>query len=272
MDPARSYVRFAALGDSVTYGLGDRVSEQCRGWARLLSEAIARDHHVSLCNLARPGATAADLRQEQLTDALHHRPQVASLIVGLNDTIRSTWDPSAVRTDLLYSAGMLVGQGALLLTVRFHDHSRVLGLPRWLARPMKQRIDDLNAIYDEIHQLYGGLRVDLASHPGVYDREYWSLDRLHPSEMGHRALAQEFSTLLDQRGLAFEPPALEPDGDPTTYVQELRRLAVEGVPWLARRCRDLGPALVRRALQNSRLGPHPTHRPRAAGIRLTTPR
>jgi lysophospholipase L1-like esterase len=258
MNAAPSYVRFAALGDSVTYGLGDRASGHSRGWARLLGEAIARDHHVSLCNLARPGATAADLRREQLADALHHRPQVASLIVGLNDTLRSTWDPAAVREDVLYAAGMLVGQGALLLTVRFHDHSRVFGLPRLLGRPLKQRIDDLNAIYDEIHQLYGGLRVDLESHPGIYDREFWSLDRLHPSELGHRALAHEFSALLQQHCLPFEPPALELDGDSTTYLRELHMLATEGVPWLARRCRDLGPALVRLTVQNIRPGPRLT--------------
>src|SRR5207247_1404562 len=148
MDAALTYVRFAALGDSVTYGLGDRASERFRGWARLLGEAIACDHHVSLCNVARPGATAADVRREQLTLALDHRPQVASLIVGINDTMRSTWDSAEVRDDLLYAAGRLVDEGALLLTVRFHDHSRVLGLPRWLARPMRQRIEDLNAIYD----------------------------------------------------------------------------------------------------------------------------
>lgn len=257
MSAGPTYVRIAALGDSVTYGLGDRASQRFRGWARLLGDAIGRDHHVSLCNLARPGATAADLRATQLADALHHRPHVASLVVGLNDTMRSTWDPAAVRADLLYAAGLLVGQGALLLTVRFHDHSKVFGLPRALARPMQRRIADLNAVYDEIHRLYGGLQVDLENHPGVYDREFWSVDRLHPSELGHRALAHEFAALLEQRGLAFEPPALELDGDPTTRLDELRTLAVEGVPWLARRCRDLGPSLVRRALQTARLGTHP---------------
>ena len=33
-------------------------------------------------------------------DALDHRPHLASLIVGLNDTLRSAWDPAAVRTEL----------------------------------------------------------------------------------------------------------------------------------------------------------------------------
>mgnify|MGYP006172950607 CR=1 FL=1 len=41
------------------------------------------------------------------------------------------------------TAGLLAGQGAILLTVRFHDHSRVFGLPRLLARPLQRRIDDV---------------------------------------------------------------------------------------------------------------------------------
>lgn len=264
MDTGRRYVRFAALGDSATYGLGDPASTEPRGWARLLGEAIGIEHHVSLCNVARPGATAADVRSQQLSDALDHRPHVASLVVGLNDTLRSTWDPAAVRAELLHAAGLLAGQGALLLTVRFHDHSRVFGLPRLLARPLQRRIDDLNATYDEIHATYGGLQVDLAAHPGVYDREFWTVDRLHPSEIGHRALAHEFSALLNRHGLAFEPPALELDGDPTTRLTELRTLMAEGLPWLARRLRDHGPVLLGRTLQSIRPGLRSTPAPGGA--------
>jgi lysophospholipase L1-like esterase len=263
MGTGRSYVRFAALGDSATYGLGDRASTRCRGWARLLCQAIAGDHHVSFCNLAQPGATSAEMRTRQLGEALDHRPHLASLIIGLNDTMRSSWDPAAVRADLMFAADRLVEQGALLLTVRFHDHSRVFGLPGFLARPMGRRIHDLNAIYDEIHAIWGGLQVDLASHAGIYDRKFWSIDRLHPSELGHRALAHEFSALLDQHGLTFDPPALELDGDPTTRLGELRSLVIGGVPWLARRVRDLGPPLGHRALQKAIHGAPSSHRGQA---------
>lgn len=258
MDTGPRYLRFAALGDSATYGLGDPASAQPRGWARILGEAIASEHHLSLCNLARPGATATEVRSQQLADALDHRPHIASLIVGLNDTLRAAWDPAAVRTELLHAAGLLAGQGAILLTVRFHDHSRVFGLPRLLARPLQRRIDDLNATYDEIHATYLGLQVDLAAHPGVYDREFWTVDRLHPSEIGHRALAHEFAALLNRHAVAFEPPALELDGDPTTRLTELRTLTAEALPWLARRLRDHGPVLLGRTLRSIRPGTRST--------------
>jgi len=194
--PRRGHVRFAALGDSATCGLGDAdVTGAWRGWARILADAIGQHHDVSFCNLAVPGSTVASVRQQQLPVALTHGPQLASLIVGLNDTMQSTWNADAVRADLLHCADRLTEDGALFLTARFHDHTRLLRLPRLLARPMRARIDALNDVYDEIYYLYGGLRLDLEAHPGINDRRFWSIDRLHPSELGHRALAHEhFST------------------------------------------------------------------------------
>jgi lysophospholipase L1-like esterase len=238
----RSYVRFAALGDSLTHGIGDPRTNGWRGWARILADAMLQAHDVSMCNLARPGATAGDVRSEQLSDALDHRPHLASLIVGLNDTMRSTWDAQQVRADLLGAAEQLAGQGVLLLTVRFHDHSRVLHLPRFLARPMRERIEVLNAVYDEIHQRFDVVQVDLSAHPGVYDPEFWSIDRLHPSELGHRALADEFAALLEDRGLSFAAPGLDLDGLDVTRWDELRWLVSQGAPWLGRRVGDLAPA------------------------------
>jgi lysophospholipase L1-like esterase len=241
----RSYVRFVALGDSVTHGVGDTTGASCRGWAKILADAIANDHDVSYVNLSRPGATVADVRFEQLGDALDHRPHLASLIVGLNDTMRSSWNPEILRHDLLHCAARLAERNVVLLTARFHDHSRVFQLPSFIGRHMRERIDALNAVYDEIHELYGGLRVDLSAHPGVYDREFWSVDRLHPSELGHRALAHEFADVLAEHGLEFEPPALELDGDEVTWFTGLRWVVVEVAPWMGRRARDLGPAVAR---------------------------
>ena len=58
---ARSYVPFAALGDSATAGVGDRAADSWRGWARLLAASMAASHDVSFCNAAVPGATAAQV-------------------------------------------------------------------------------------------------------------------------------------------------------------------------------------------------------------------
>jgi lysophospholipase L1-like esterase len=251
----QGYVRFAALGDSTTAGIGDRTPSGWRGWARLLADALATTYDVSFCNLAVSGATARDVRERQLPAALTHRPDLASLIVGVNDTMRSTWDPGRIRADLLGTAGALHGAGATLLTLRFHDHGAVLGLPAVLRRPLAARIERVNEVYAEIHAVYGGIQVDLALRPEIVTRPYWSIDRLHPSERGHRALAAAFAKRLGGAGLRCVPPDLEPAGGcPPNWRTDLAWMTREGAPWMGRRARDLGPWAIRAAAGRVRLG------------------
>ncbi|WP_188192106.1 SGNH/GDSL hydrolase family protein [Nonomuraea sp. SYSU D8015] len=81
-------IRIAALGDSVTVGLGDSVPG--RGWAGFLAEALAP---AELSNLAVCGARVADVVRGQLPRALALRPSVATVLVGVNDTLRGDFAP-----------------------------------------------------------------------------------------------------------------------------------------------------------------------------------
>ncbi|RHW27768.1 SGNH/GDSL hydrolase family protein [Nocardioides immobilis] len=253
------YLRYAALGDSTTVGIGDpvpgadgrqlnRLRGEWRGWARLLAESLATSYDVSFCNVAISGATAAIVREQQLADALAHRPDLASLIVGVNDTMRSTWDAGRVRDDLLTVASRLDAVGATLMTVRFHDHGAMIGLPRMISRPMSARIDHVNAVYDEIHDRWGGVRLDLAGRAELHRRDCWSIDRFHPSEVGHRALARAFAERLDSHGYDVVLPSLESAGGlPPSWKRDLGWMVAEGAPWMGRRAKDLGPWVGRRA-------------------------
>lgn len=243
------YLRFAALGDSTTVGIGDPAVGGWRGWARLLADALGTGYDVSYQNLSVSGATAATVHAAQLGPAVAHRPDLASLIVGVNDTMRSTWDAGRLRAQLLECADTLTGVGATLLTARFHDHGAVLGLPRLLRRPLFDRIERVNAVYDEIHATYGGLRVDLAQCAEVTTRGFWSVDRLHPSELGHRAVARRYADLLAAEGLVFEPPSVDRDGGYVpSWRSDLAWMVTAGAPWVGRRARDLGPWAVRMAV------------------------
>jgi lysophospholipase L1-like esterase len=248
------YLRFAALGDSFTYGLGDPVAGGWRGWARLLADAMTDSaYDVSLCNLAIPGATASSVLTEQLADAVAHRPDLAALVVGVNDVLKSTWDPFQVRDDLLVCAEALTGAGAVLMTARFHDHSQVLPLPAALRRPLRRRIGELNAAWDDVHATFGGLRIDLTLRPEPLDRRFWSIDRIHPSELGHRCLARAFAAELGTVGLGVEPPAAECSGGlPPSWRRDVGWLVAEGAPWVGRRARDLGPWAAKLAMREFR--------------------
>lgn len=235
-------IRMVALGDSTTFGIGDPLpGGQWRGFAALLAEAFGDD--VSFTNVAASGARAADVRHIQLDQALRHRPQVATLVVGVNDTMRSDFDPAAIRDHVVVSAGALSAAGAVLLSVRLHDHSRVFGIPELLARPLRRRIELVNAAYDEAHERFGGIRLELADIPWVYRRESWSVDRLHPSELGHRRLAWYFAQRLAADGWPVrELPSIERcDGVTPTRSADLRWMVLQGVPWVGRRARDLVP-------------------------------
>ena len=257
------YLRFAALGDSTTHGVGDPVHGGWRGWARLLADAIATSHDVSFCNLAVSGATTLTVRYGQLHEAVHHQPDYASLIVGVNDTMRGNWDPRRVRRDLLHCADVLTDQGATLMTARFHDHGEVWGLPGLLRRPLFDRIQAVNEATDEVHERYRTLRVDLAERPEIQTREFWSIDRMHPSELGHRALARLFGELLQARGLDFELPSPEMDGNyQPNWRSDVAWMVTEGAPWMGRRAKDLGPLALKLALTR-RPAARPTTRPMA---------
>jgi hypothetical protein len=171
------------------------------------------------------------------------RPHLASLIVGVNDTTPSTWDADRLRADVLTCVAGLSPVGALVLTVRLHDHGAVFGLPSLVRRPLWRRIEAVNAVYDEAWSTYGTLRVDLAVEPVIYQPLYWGIDSLHPSGLGHRHLAGVLARHLEGLGYVFAPP---PDVDaPHTSGPHARNdalwLATEGVPWLGRRACDLTP-------------------------------
>ena len=231
------------LGDSVGVGLGDPVPD--RGWrgvAPLLAEALAP---ARLVNLSVNGARLGSVRRDQLPAALRFRPDVAIVIAGMNDTLRSDFDPNRLHADLDKIVSSLTEAGALVLTIRYHDHGRVFRLPGALHRVLQARIGELNAVFDVVTRRHGAGVVDLAEQPGIYHRSAWSVDRLHPSELGHRILARAFAELVGQAGLVADEVSLACSGGlVVTRTQRAVWLVAKGVPWLLRRSTDLVPHLA----------------------------
>ena len=102
-----TYLSVAALGDSTTVGIGDPVPGGWRGWSRLLVDALAPAYDVSYCNTAVSGCTTSQMREHQFADAVAHRPDVATMLVEVNDTLRATWDAERTRRDLLACADVV---------------------------------------------------------------------------------------------------------------------------------------------------------------------
>lgn len=247
----RPVTTLVTLGDSTPVGLGDPApGGGWRGFPVLLRDALGA---VELVNPSRTGARMAWVRHEQLPAALAASPQVAVLFVGMNDTLRSDFDPVALYDDCAAIVDALRAAGVHVLLLRFHDHTRVFRLPQRLARALRGRIAQLNAVTDAVAAAHpAGVDVlDLDHLPGGYDRSSWSVDRLHPSELGHRRLAAAFGGLLALAGFAVpHPVGLEcAGGREVTAAHRAAWLVVKGVPWLVRRSRDLGPVIVAAALR-----------------------
>lgn len=257
-------LRFVAMGDSLTEGVGDPVGQGLRGWAALLAAGLAaREGEVRFHNLAVSGAQTSDVFEGQLPAALELRPDLASVIVGVNDTLRCTFDIQGVATRLDAIYGACARQGVPLLTACLPDPGAMLGLPGALARPLARRQRAVNAVVHALSERYGAVHLHLAEDAWVADRTLWSADRLHPGERGHRLVAARFHALLAARDLAAgSPPSCEPQLPSPGRSASLWWLATAGTGWVARRCTDLLPQLLTLAADEVR------HQLRGSSARL----
>ncbi|MEV5010763.1 MULTISPECIES: SGNH/GDSL hydrolase family protein [unclassified Streptomyces] len=257
-------LRFVALGDSLTEGVGDPTGDGWRGWAALLAGGLAeKPSAVEFTNLAVSGAQTRDVLERQTPAGLELRPDVVSVVVGVNDTLRCTFDIHAVaaRLDRVFAA--FTGRGAVLLTACLPDPGAMLGLPGALARPLARRQRAVNTVVHALSERYGAVHLHADAGQWLTDRAMWSADRLHPGERGHRQLAVRFHALLAETGVASGPaPSPEPEFPAPTRSASLWWLATAGTAWVARRCTDLLPQLLTLAADELR------HHARGTSTRL----
>ena len=246
--------RIVALGDSITMGMGDPAPDGgWRGWAEHLASGLA---DPELHNLAALGAQAAHVERDQLPAALGLRPDIASVVVGINDTLRAGFDPARTGRAAARTVAALQAGGATVLTMRLPDPGRMFGLPAGLARPLSRRMNAINAQLDTVAARYGTLHWDAARDPETYERRNWSVDRLHPNERGHRLIA---CRLWDSLAAAGYPVAARPDPEPAdtgpTRRDDFWWMATKGTKWFLRRSIDLIPYLLFMAAREALIAP-----------------
>lgn len=234
------YLRYVALGDSQTEGLGDGDEGRgLRGWADRLAERLAQDSPGLLyANLAVRGRLAGQVRAEQLAPALELRPDLATVVAGVNDVLRPRFDPDEVAGHLEAMFAALTGQGARVATLTFPDIGRIAPL----ARPLAPRVLALNARIRQAASRHGVVVADSAPYPAVTDPRLWSADRLHAGPSGHARIAAAVAHALEVPGSddGWTRP-LPPDPAVRTGLRavgaELRWVGTFLGPWLVRRVR-----------------------------------
>ena len=249
-------MRFVALGASITAGFGDPMpGGRWRGWSALLADALGAELH----NLATSGALTRTVAEEQVPRAVALRPEIAAVVVGVNDTLRDTFDAERSEWMLDHAVSALRACGATVLTARLPDPGRMFGLPGILARPLARRIRAVNAAADVVAARHRTVHFDAARHPLTYDRRMWSVDRLHPSERGHRLLATSYFDLVAATlGVpASQRPLADPQNPEPTRRAKIMWLATRGTKWLYDRSTDLVPHLAKMAFMELTTGRDP---------------
>jgi lysophospholipase L1-like esterase len=231
-----SYQRFVALGDSTTEGLVDLYPDgRFRGWADRLAERLAAlEPDLLYANLAVRGKRAAQVREDQLEAALALRPDLVSLLAGLNDLLRRHCDVAAVAGEIEAMTVALRAAGADVLLFTLPDPVRV----NPLARAAAARLRTLNVAVRDIAARQGAFVVDLDLTPVASDPRLWALDRLHANPEGHARIAAGAAHVL---GLPDSDESWRVDfPDPCVRPSAAAHAVWAGryfTPWLIRRLR-----------------------------------
>jgi lysophospholipase L1-like esterase len=233
------FARYVALGDSQTEGLNDPDGVGgFRGWADRFAELVATtspDLHYA--NLAVRGLLVGQIRQNQLTAAVGLRPDLATVLGGLNDMLRPSFDQDAVLGDLDTMLTALTDAGAVTLTCTFPDIAEVAPLFRRLA----PRVRAYNAGVRSVAAARNAIVVDFAAHGVGSDLRLWSPDRIHANPDGHALIAAAFAHGLGLPGFDEEwtrplPPGAR-RGSLGRAGTELRWVGGTVLPWAVRRAR-----------------------------------
>ncbi|MER5424028.1 SGNH/GDSL hydrolase family protein [Streptosporangium roseum] len=236
---ARTFTRYVALGDSQTEGLGD--GDEIRGYRgladRFAEHLATAGSDVHYANLSVRGRLAAQVHAEQLAPALRLRPDLATVIAGMNDLIRPSFDAAAVAASLEEMFAALTASGTHVLTVTFPDIAKIAPL----ARPLLPRVLALNERIREAAARNDVTVIDTFPLAFATDARMWSVDRLHASPLGHARIAAAFAHALGLPGSddTWSAPLapVAPRGRLRNAGTEVRWVAGFAGPWIYRRMR-----------------------------------
>ncbi|EFL18110.1 SGNH/GDSL hydrolase family protein [Streptomyces sp. C] len=233
------YLRYVALGDSQTEGLGDGDDTVgLRGFAdRLAGHLAAAAPGLRYANLAVRGRLAGQVRAEQLGPALELRPDLATVVAGVNDLLRPRFDAAEVAGELEEVFAALTAAGVRVATVTFPDVARIAPL----ARPLSPRVRELNTRIRAAAARHGVVVAETGRVAAATDPRMWTADRLHASPLGHARIAAALAEALELPGSGGTWREPLPPRPPRALVGAVAAEAawVTGFlgPWLGRRLR-----------------------------------
>jgi lysophospholipase L1-like esterase len=182
-------IRYVAIGDSFTEGVGDELPDgRVRGWADLVAEGWADGigAPIAYANLAIRGKLIEPIVEQQLEPALALKPTHLSFNGGGNDILRPRADVGRVLDLFAHVLRRCDEEGVTLVLLSGADPTRQLPM----GRVMKRRGDLLSRLVeqrlagrDDVVRAYNWFDAELAT------PRFWSEDRLHMNARGHHRVA-----------------------------------------------------------------------------------
>jgi lysophospholipase L1-like esterase len=206
-------LRIAALGDSLTEGVGD---SRGNGYPDRLIEQIAASRPGSIIdNYGRSGWTSTELiegvngERGQLEAAVATRPDIALIWIGSNDLwqLYDNDDPTSADEDqdlARFSANIdrilsrLRSSGAKLAIALYDDQAKRPGansetLPGTTPDEFRRMSRQVTRYNDAIRQRaaqHGAVLVDFSRTPLFTDPKQMDPDGIHPNDAGYDAVAR----------------------------------------------------------------------------------
>ncbi|WP_433218374.1 SGNH/GDSL hydrolase family protein [Dactylosporangium sp. CS-047395] len=230
-------MRYVAIGDSFTEGMGDeRADGVPRGWADLVAAGIAEatGETVQYANLAIRGRLLGPILDEQLDVALSldPAPTMLSLNGGGNDMMRRGTDMEKLLSLTETAVRRTTEAGVRMLLLSGADPSEHLPMGKVIQRKgtvLSAAVRELTARYDNV------LFVNIFGDEEIRKAPYWSGDRLHLNAAGHQRVASLVLTALGHPTTAHrvDPGPKASSG----LLAEARYYREHVLPWVTRRLR-----------------------------------
>ena len=127
--------------------------------------------------------------------------------------------------------------------VELHDPGEILRVPRLLKRVIRRRVNAVNQVYYQVARELDLILIHTRKIPDVHDIANWHIDRMHPGPRGHKLLAREMASALQDRGWKVDLPESEA-ADLHSRAAKIWWLICKGVPWFLKRSVDLLPVAI----------------------------
>ena len=229
-------MRYVAIGDSFTEGVGDELPDgTVRGWADLVAAGLATalGGAVQYANLAVRGRLLEPIVTDQLERALalSPAPTMITLNGGGNDMMRPGTDAERLTALTEQAARRCVDAGVRLVLLSGADPSERLplgGVMRRRGAVLTRAVADLARRYDlTFVDVFGDIEIRKAA--------YWSPDRLHLNAAGHQRVA---GLVLAALGHTAAAHVVDPGpAESRRVLAEARYYREHVLPWLHRRIR-----------------------------------